>query len=297
MPRQPRHHRGWLVTHGALAWSETCPQARPGQYRFRVAGEQTTTPVKVPVLEDLSYDELLRHAGVVLPGLRIGKPGRSRGYWAMISAIRLLRARFDVHVEGSQHIAEGAAILVGNHTSYMDPVMVVMSHWWRVTAFTKVEAFESRGGFFFRTMGQIPLRRGDEEATHWAMAMSRQVLADGSKIGIYPEGTRSPEADKLHRLHKRVLVPLLQENPGMPVHAVVTRYQRRPYRRTLVTMRISEPLALDPATMTAIELTEVVRDGLLRTGGLGYVDVYARDAKVARQVAARGEVPADQDAD
>jgi 1-acyl-sn-glycerol-3-phosphate acyltransferase len=203
----------------------------------------------------------------------------------MIGAMRLLRARFDVEVRGAEHIAPGPAILVANHVSWVDPVAVVMSNWWRVTAFTKAEAFHGRGSAFFRIMGQIPLRRGDEEATHWAMAMSRLVLADGAKIGIYPEGTRSPEPDKLYRLHKRVLVPLLQENPDIPVHAVVTKYQARPRRRTRVTIDISGPLATSPRTMDAVELTEVVRAGLVQTGGLGYVDVYARDAKAAARAA------------
>jgi 1-acyl-sn-glycerol-3-phosphate acyltransferase len=243
-----------------------------------VSHEISVRPTQ-PTYEDLDYDSLLADGRELFPGARIGRPGRSRGYWAMIAAMRLLRVRFDIEVRGAERIADGPAIVVGNHVSWVDPVAAVMSNWWRVTAFTKAEAFHGRGAIFFRIMGQIPLRRGDEEATHWAMAMSRQVLADGSKIGIYPEGTRSPEPDKLYRLHKRVLVPLLQENPDIPVHALVTKYQHRPGHRTKVTIDISEPLATRPATMDAVELTEVVRAGLVATGGLGYVDTYARDAK------------------
>lgn len=225
------------------------------------------------------YGELLDRAHQLLPGVGVGRPGRSRTYWAMIATTRLLRLRYRVAVEGREHVGPGAAILVGNHTSYLDPVVVVMSNWWRVVAFTKVEAFEGRGSIFFRIMGQIPLRRGDEPATHWAMEMSRHVLADGSKIGIYPEGTRAPDRVNLHRLHKRVLVPLLQENPDVPVHAVVTTYHPRPRRRTLVRVRISEPLELDARTMGTDELVEVVKQALIQTGGLGYVDRYARDVK------------------
>lgn len=257
--------------------------------------EANIEPTARPNYEALDYPALLAVGRPLFPGARIGKPGRSRGYWAMIAAMRLLRVRYDVTLRGAERIAEGPAILVGNHVSWVDPVAVVMSNWWRVTAFTKVEAFEGRGAVFFRIMGQIPLRRGDEDATHWAMAMSRQVLADGSKIGIYPEATRSPEPDKLYRLHKRVLVPLLQENPDIPVHAVVTKYQSRPRRRTRVTIDISDPLPISAATMDATELTDAVRDGLIQTGGLGYVDVYARDAKRRAAASASDDDASDDD--
>jgi 1-acyl-sn-glycerol-3-phosphate acyltransferase len=234
------------------------------------------------------YGELLSEGRALYPGVRIGRPCRSRGYWAMITTLRLLRVRYAVDLRGGCAVGPGPAILVGNHVSAMDPVMVVMSAWWRVTAFTKVEVFERRGAAFFRIMGQIPLRRGDGQSTAWAMEMSRHALSDGGKVGIYPEGTRSPDPGTLHRLHKRVLVPLLQANPDVPVHVVVARYEPRPRRRTRVDLRISARLPLDPRAMSADELTAQVRDALVETGGLDYVDRYARDVKAERRAAQAG---------
>lgn len=231
------------------------------------------------------YEELLAEGRSLYPGVRIGRPCRSRGYWAMITTLRLLRARYAVDLQGASTVGRGPAILVGNHVNAMDPVMVVMSAWWRVTAFTKVEVFERRGSVFFRIMGQIPLRRGDAESTAWAMEMARLALSDGGKVGIYPEGTRSPDPGTLHRLHKRVLVPLLEANPDVPVHVVVARYRRRPRRRTRVDLRISDRLALDPRTMSPDEMTALIRDALLEVGGLAYVDRYARDVKAELRAA------------
>ena len=229
-----------------------------------------------------TYAAALAEGRALYPGVRIGRPGRARTYWLTIAAMRVLHARWDVEVEGAEHVAPGAGILIGNHVSALDPVVVVMSTWWRVTAFTKIEVFEKRGAVFFRLMGQIPLRRGDEASTQWAMDMASRTLADGGKIGLYPEGTRSPDPTRLHRLHKRVLVPVLQGNPDVPVYAVTTRYTPRPRRRTHVRVRISPRLTADSRTMTADELTTVVRDALLELGGQTYLDVYARDAKRAR---------------
>jgi 1-acyl-sn-glycerol-3-phosphate acyltransferase len=225
------------------------------------------------------YLSTLAVAGRLYPGTRVGRPGRSRGYWPTVAALRLLRFGLRVRVTGADAVAPGPAILIGNHVHALDPVVLVMSVWWRVTAFTKVEWFEGPAAPFFRWMGQIPLRRGDEECTRWAMEMSRLALASGGKIGIYPEGTRSPDPSRLHRLHKRVMIPLLQTNPDVPVHAVTAAYASRRLRRRRVEVRISPPLALDVHRATADEITVAVRDALLQLGGQTYDDRYARDVK------------------
>jgi 1-acyl-sn-glycerol-3-phosphate acyltransferase len=228
------------------------------------------------------YGELLAAGHEIYPGVRIGRPGRSRAYWATIAAMRVLRVRWRVITSGSDDVAPGAAILVGNHTSAMDPVVAVMSHWWRVTAFTKVEVFERRGAIFFRLMGQIPLRRGDETATTWALEMAASTLADGNKVGLYPEGTRAPDQGKLRRLHQRVMIPIIQACPDVPVHAICTTYPERVGRRRTVEVRLSPPLPIDASTMTPDEVTTVIRDALIDLGGLEYVDESAAAAKRRR---------------
>lgn len=233
---------------------------------------------------DLSYQPLLARGQQLYPGVRIGRPGRSAGYWPTVVALRALRLGVSVRVEGARQVGRGPAVLVGNHVHALDPVVAVMGRWWRVTAFTKVEMFEGAGAAFFRAMGQIPLRRGDETSTEWALEMAVLALRSGSKIGLYPEGTRSPDPAHLHRLHKRVMVPLLQAVPDVPVHAVATSYLPGGRRRHAL-VRVSPPLPLDAATHDAQRLTAAVRDALLALSGQTYVDEYARDVK--RRLAAR----------
>ena len=227
------------------------------------------------------YDAALDAGRRLYPGVRIGRPGRARTYWLTIAAMRALRLRWAVRVSGSEEVAPGGAILVGNHLSAMDPVVAVISHWWRVTAFTKVEVFEGRGALFFRLMGQIPLRRGDEESTRWALDMARRTLADGNKVGLYPEGTRSPDRRSLHRLHKRILIPVLQDSPDVPVHTITTTYRGTTRGRRRVDVRLSAPLPIDARTMDADEIVEIITASLLRDGGMDFVDAYARDIKRA----------------
>ena len=225
--------------------------------------------------DDAGYDTALARAATLYPGVRVGRPGRARTYWAAVTGMQVLRAKVKVDIEGKDNVAPGAAILVGNHLSTYDPIVAVMSTWWRVTAFTKAEWFEGRSAVFFRWMGQIPLRRGDEASTEWCLDMAARTLADGNRVGIYPEGTRGPDPTSLYRLHQRVLVPLMQANPDVPVHAIATTYDDTSGARTLARVRLSERLPVDPRTMSGDEMTTVIRDALVEHGKLGYVDQYA----------------------
>lgn len=225
------------------------------------------------------YNSLLEQGKGIYPGMRVGRPGRARTYFPTIFFMRILRLRYSVKVSGSHHVARGPAILVGNHLHAMDPVAAVIKHWWRVTAFAKVEVFENRGASFFRWMGQIPLRRGDETSTKWALDMAALTLADGNKLGLYPEGTRSPDKKSLHKLHRRILIPVFQNSPDAPVHAITTTYLGIKRFRHRVTVHISSRLPIDVHTMSPNEIVDVIKNALLEAGGMPYVDAFARDIK------------------
>lgn len=228
-----------------------------------------------------AYAHLLDEARAIYPGIRVGRPGRARPYWWIYPPAQALRLRYAITVTGARQVQPGPAILIGNHLSLTDPVLVGVSNRWRLTFFTKVEVFEQRGAAFFRGTGQIPLRRGDEASTRWALAMSQEALASGGKLAIYPEGTRSPDGVSMHRLHRRVLVPVLQANPGIPVHAMSIAYPQRRAGRQHVDLRFSPPLALDVETMSANELTETVTAALLDLGGMPYVHRFGQALKPA----------------
>ena len=247
-----------------------CEETRTGAFLRHNGGMDAAAP---------GYEQALAQGRAIYPGIRIGRPGRARSYWLTIAMLRVLRVRWKVTVTGREHLAPGAGILIGNHVSALDPVVAVMSMWMRVTAFTKVEVYAGRGAVFFRLMGQIPLRRGDEPSTVWAMDMATRCLADGSKLGLYPEGTRSPDPAKRHRLHRRILIPVLEAHPGVPVYAIGTSYTRRPWRRIHARVSISKALDLRLGEVTHNEVTESVRDALLEVSGQEYVNVFARDVK------------------
>lgn len=238
---------------------------------------------------DARYDALLARAAEVFPGVDIGRPVRSRMYRTVLTGLRGVNLRVDLDVAGKEDVLPGAGILAANHQGALDPVVALMSTWWHVVAFTKAEWFEGRAAVFFRWMGQIPLRRGDEASTAWALEMASLALDEGAKVGIYPEGTRGPSRTSLYKLHQRVLMPLIEGHPDVPVYAVATTYPDGGRFRRRARVRFSPPLPIDPRTMSPDEIVAVIRDALVELGGLTYVDVPAFVAKArADREAAKG---------
>lgn len=255
--------------------------------RDDVAVTDSAAPAPDP-LRGLSYDDALAVGRRLNEGIRIGRPGRSRAWPFALWSFGALRLKVAVECTGAEHVAPGAAILVANHQSTWDPVVAVMATGWRVSAFTKAEWYDGPAALFFSTLGQIPLRRGDDAETEWALDMARRTLESGVKVGIYPEGTRGPDLDTLYQLHQRVLVPLLRDNPDVPVHTIATRFSTQG-RRTHARITVSPRLELDLDALSDDELTAVVRDSLIEGGGLNYVDEFAFRVKRQRAQAAQGD--------
>ena len=88
--------------------------------------------------------------------------------------------------------AEGPCLLVGNHDSYWDPVVVGVAALRRrqVKALAKKELWGTPGlGPVLNGMGQIPIDRGAGDVH--ALDRAVEELRNGACIGVFPEGTRS----------------------------------------------------------------------------------------------------------
>jgi len=98
-----------------------------------------------------------------------------------------------LRVEGLETLPEsGPVLVVGNHDSHWDPVMVGISAIRRrqIKALAKAELWDVRGlAPILNGMGQIPIERGAGDAG--ALARAIEELRRGACIGVFPEGTRS----------------------------------------------------------------------------------------------------------
>jgi 1-acyl-sn-glycerol-3-phosphate acyltransferase len=113
-----------------------------------------------------------------------------RGYRiAQVVVKPLMRTWFRIRLEGHAHIPEtGPVILASNHRSNMDPVLLASAVERPVAFMAKAELFVPPLGWILRWIGQFPVRRGgiDREA----LRRTDAVLARGSMLGLFPEGTR-----------------------------------------------------------------------------------------------------------
>jgi 1-acyl-sn-glycerol-3-phosphate acyltransferase len=127
-------------------------------------------------------------------------------YWILKAILTpLLRCFYRLDVTGGGNIpADGPVILASNHQSFIDSIFLPFVVRRRVTFVAKAEYFEDRRtAWFFRAVGQIPIKRGGGSAAQRALVSAGEVLAAGGVLGIYPEGTRSLDG-RLYRGHTGV---------------------------------------------------------------------------------------------
>jgi 1-acyl-sn-glycerol-3-phosphate acyltransferase len=217
----------------------------------------------------------------------------------------IMRRLFKVRVEGLEHVpASGPVILASNHHSFSDSIFLPMMVRRRVTFVAKAEYFEQRKtAWFFKMMGQIPIKRGGGPAGERALEAAREVLDAGGVFGIYPEGTRSPDG----RLYKgRTGVARLALQTGAPICAVAmigTREaqpigQVKPNFFTPITIRISKPMNFerlrsridDP--LVARQITDEVMFELRTLSGQQYVNQYAPKKGTSTEQVTAEQIPA-----
>lgn len=119
-----------------------------------------------------------------------------------------------LHVEGTEHIpAEGPVILVSNHLSMMD-ILVIAVPCKRLLHFMgKAELFRVPvSGQVLRWIGGFPVRRG--EGDREALRLAGELLAAGQVLVMFPEGHRSDD-HALIRGHSGVA--LIAMRSGVPI--------------------------------------------------------------------------------
>jgi 1-acyl-sn-glycerol-3-phosphate acyltransferase len=215
----------------------------------------------------------------------------------------ILRSLFRVRVEGLEHVpASGPAILASNHLSFCDSIFLPLVLRRRITFVAKAEYFDDpKTAWFFRAVGQIPIRRDGGSASQGALDAATDVLRNGQLFGIYPEGTRSPDG----RLYKGktgiARLALANHVPVLAVAMIGTDAaqpigQVKPNFWTTITIRISKPMdfthhaaeADDPLVLRKV--TDEIMFELRRLSGQEYVHEYAK-RKLAKEDPAEGIEP------
>ena len=128
---------------------------------------------------------------------------------------------FRPKVSGLRHVpSNGPVIIASNHLSFSDSIFMPLVVPRKVTFLAKSEYFTSPGikGFIkkitFIALGQVPVDRSGGKRSEAALLTGLKLLKDNHCIGIYPEGTRSPDG----RLYKgRTGIARMAMESGAPI--------------------------------------------------------------------------------
>jgi 1-acyl-sn-glycerol-3-phosphate acyltransferase len=198
------------------------------------------------------------------------------------------RGLIRLRVDGTEHLpADGPAILVANHVSFFDSVLLMFSLPRPVAFIGKAEYTDNPiTNWLFCGAGMIPVRRDDPGDLPHVFEEVAEVLRRGEVIGVFPEGTRSRDG-KLHRGHVGAAhLALTTGAPIVPVGIVGTDRILptgsrivRPFRQATITL--GEPIDARERGYTRStnrarrEVTDRLMAEIARLCDEDYVDSYA----------------------
>lgn len=215
-------------------------------------------------------------------------------YWIMKHIVvgPLLLAVFRPWVRGLENIPkEGPVILASNHLSFVDSVFLPLIVDRRVVFLAKSEYFTGKGlkgwltRLFFEATGQLPIDRSGGKASEASLNTGLRVLSEGKVLGIYPEGTRSPDGI-LYRGRTGIARMVLEAGvPVVPV-AMIGTAEVMPIGSKLPKIRrigmvLGEPLdfsrfdGLQSDRFILRSVTDEIVYEIMRLSGQEYEDVYA----------------------
>ncbi|WP_245702980.1 lysophospholipid acyltransferase family protein [Raineyella antarctica] len=198
-------------------------------------------------------------------------------------------------VEGAENIpASGPALVASNHLSAGDTVALPAMIPRRMVFPAKAEAFSGHDlkskvvAWFLKAVGMHPMERSGGRASAEGLLEVAEVLDNGDLLGIYPEGTRSPDG----RLYKgKTGVARLALHAGVPVIPVAMINSQLhkglfgiPMMRR-AGIRIGRPLDFSEYAGRTNDrevlrwITDRVMAAIDELSGQEYVDVYGTSVK------------------
>jgi len=219
-------------------------------------------------------------------------------YWVVKAVLGpLLRILFRPWAEHAENVPRtGPVIIASNHLSFSDHFFAPLPLPRKVVFLAKSEYFTGRGlkglvsKAFFSGVGQIPVDRSGGEASERALRTGLRVLARGHVLGIYPEGTRSPDG-RLYRGKTGVARLALEARAPVVPCAMIGTFEFqppgsiRPRLSVRPGVRFGEPLdfsryyGLETDRIVLRAVTDEIMYAIMKLAGQEYVDQYAKRSK------------------
>ena len=192
-------------------------------------------------------------------------------YIVRLVMLVVTRVVYRLKVRGDEHLpTEGAAILVCNHVSFVDAVILGVCSPRPMVFLMDHRIFKTPGiGWFFRSVKAIPIapQKEDPEAYEQAFERARQVLRDGDLLCLFPEGAITK--DGRMQPFKAGIMKILASDPVPVIPAALhnlwgSTFSRidgaamaRPLRRGLfnrIGLVVGEPIPPEAVTPEALQV-------------------------------------------
>ncbi|QVQ53224.1 1-acyl-sn-glycerol-3-phosphate acyltransferase [Spiractinospora alimapuensis] len=227
-------------------------------------------------------------------------------YWVVKAILGpVLAVLWQPRAEGVENVPRrGPAIMVCNHLSFADHFFGPLPLPRKIIFLAKSDYFTGKGvkGFFtrmfFSGVGQLPIDRSGGRASEASLRSGLKVLSRGQLLGIYPEGTRSPDG-RLYRgktgaarmiLSAQVpVIPMAMINADkiMPPGKTVPKLGIRPIVKFGEPLDFSRYRGMENDRMVLRAVTDEVMYALMELSGQEYVDRYAQSVKAEQEKARR----------
>lgn len=124
--------------------------------------------------------------------------------------------RWEVH--GRDKLPKsGGVIIVSNHASFWDPVIIGCTFQRKVSYMGKEELFKINPVFtwLIKQLQTFPIKRGQMDLS--AVRFALEHLKSGNMIGLFPEGTRSKSGDLQEARNGAAMLAVKAGVPILPV--------------------------------------------------------------------------------
>lgn len=191
--------------------------------------------------------------------------------WSIVSP--MLHIYFRGRVAGAENVPPtGPLIVVANHASDFDPPIVSSCVRRPVSYMAKEELFKVPGlGQAIRLYGAYPVKRGSADRSAIRAALAQ--LQSGWAIGVFLEGTRTPDARIYHPKLGAAMLAARVQAPLLPVslwgtQAIVPTGAKLPHP-VPITVRIGQAIAppqsgdraeLEAVTQQCVEAIHAMHD-------------------------------------
>jgi len=116
----------------------------------------------------------------------------------------------------------GGVVLVANHVSYWDPVVVGCAFDRQVHFMAKAELFKiPLLGAVIRALGAFPVRRDKSDRN--AVRIAVRLLKEGKVVGVFPEGARSQTGELMRPHLGAAMLAFKAGAPMLPVAVAGTK--------------------------------------------------------------------------